>query len=83
MKKARWRLKMEHSVIRPEKTSIQTGSIPSELSISLYGGTDFLSNKLVFLVPVVLPADCASCVQADEPVVHQLIQSLVVVRLSD
>jgi hypothetical protein len=31
------------------KFSIQTGSIPSELSISLYGGTDFLFNKLVFL----------------------------------
>jgi hypothetical protein len=28
------------------KISIQTGSIPSELSISLYGGTDFLFNKL-------------------------------------
>lgn len=64
------------------KFSIQTGSIPSELSISLYGGTDFLFNKLVFLVPVVLPDDCASCVQADEPVVHQLIQSLAVDRLS-
>lgn len=30
------------------KVSIQTGSIPSELSISLYGGTDFLFNKLVY-----------------------------------
>lgn len=42
--------KMEHSIIRPEKSSIQTGSIPSELYISLYGGTISTMRKLHYFV---------------------------------